>query len=283
MPYTLKNLKKIFTMLSIQGNYFPIFLIYLVHLDPSEELRMLEPVADLITILVCVRIGMRLDTAVSEVTWYTLSIIPLDSCIYVHDRTDYKSGWELEKEWEKEQAEKAKKYSVTTNGPIGGDEDSHESEEDDGLPKNCQVCENQFKAPVKTQCSHFFCEKCIFDHFKSNKKCPVCDRILNGNFNVAREIVEKLKLQESSNKKKDAKIVIGDAKASDKFKKRGEKGDIEGVEFADDDDEDAEETLEPPRPVKQKEVNLEKLAKEFKSSVAQQKEKNSKSEADWSY
>ncbi len=25
-----------------------------------------------------------------------------DSCLYIHDRGDYKSGWELEKEWEKE-------------------------------------------------------------------------------------------------------------------------------------------------------------------------------------
>jgi len=22
-----------------------------------------------------------------------------DSCLYIHDRGDYKSGWELEKEW----------------------------------------------------------------------------------------------------------------------------------------------------------------------------------------
>lgn len=25
-----------------------------------------------------------------------------DSCIYIHDRGDYKSGWEIEKEWEEE-------------------------------------------------------------------------------------------------------------------------------------------------------------------------------------
>jgi RING finger protein 113A len=25
-----------------------------------------------------------------------------DSCIYLHDRGDYKSGWEMEKDWERE-------------------------------------------------------------------------------------------------------------------------------------------------------------------------------------
>ena len=29
--------------------------------------------------------------------WLTF---PLDSCIYLHDRGDYKTGWQLEKEWE---------------------------------------------------------------------------------------------------------------------------------------------------------------------------------------
>ena len=28
-----------------------------------------------------------------------------DSCLYIHDRGDYKSGWELEKEWLEEQKE----------------------------------------------------------------------------------------------------------------------------------------------------------------------------------
>ena len=28
-----------------------------------------------------------------------------DSCIYIHDRGDYKAGWELEKDWEQERKE----------------------------------------------------------------------------------------------------------------------------------------------------------------------------------
>ena len=26
-----------------------------------------------------------------------------DNCVFLHDRTDYKSGWQMEKEWEEEQ------------------------------------------------------------------------------------------------------------------------------------------------------------------------------------
>lgn len=29
-----------------------------------------------------------------------------NSCIYIHDRGDYKTGWQLEEDWEKEQKEK---------------------------------------------------------------------------------------------------------------------------------------------------------------------------------
>jgi RING finger protein 113A len=35
-----------------------------------------------------------------------------DSCIYMHDRTNYKSGWQLEKEWDEKQKEKQKKQQA---------------------------------------------------------------------------------------------------------------------------------------------------------------------------
>lgn len=38
-----------------------------------------------------------------------LRIIVIDTCIFLHDRSDYKSGWQLEKEWEQKQKEKQAK------------------------------------------------------------------------------------------------------------------------------------------------------------------------------
>lgn len=35
-----------------------------------------------------------------------------DSCVFVHDRSDYKMGWEIEKEWEEEQNKKYKGISL---------------------------------------------------------------------------------------------------------------------------------------------------------------------------
>jgi RING finger protein 113A len=35
-----------------------------------------------------------------------------DSCKFLHDRGDYKTGWQLEKEWEEQQKQKKGTFSV---------------------------------------------------------------------------------------------------------------------------------------------------------------------------
>jgi len=202
----------------------------------------------------------------------------LDSCIYVHDRTDYKSGWELEKEWEREQAERAKRFSVTTTGNYQNEEEEEE-EEDDGLPKVCQLCEEEFKEPVKTSCQHFFCEKCIMEHYKSNKRCPVCSRALNGIFNTAMEIITKMKaMAKDSKKNKKERILIGEKRegAKGSEEEEGEPTGLEGVEFATNAKEDEYDEEREKR-------RMEKLARELKNTVSQQKEKFAASETDWQY
>ena len=114
-----------------------------------------------------------------------------DSCIFLHDRGDYKSGWEMEQEWEQEQKEKAKRYQVTTTGNAAGGEgrDDDEDDEDSRFPVLCSLCQEAFREPVQTNCKDYFCEKCITQHFKDRKTCPVCEKKLDGNFNIARELV----------------------------------------------------------------------------------------------
>lgn len=63
-----------------------------------------------------------------------------DSCKFMHDRGDYKSGWQLEKEWE--EVEKARKRGLAAGGGGGdGDADDHEGddEDDDTLPFACFI------------------------------------------------------------------------------------------------------------------------------------------------
>jgi RING finger protein 113A len=83
-----------------------------------------------------------------------------DSCKFMHDRGDYKSGWQMEKEWE--EAEKARKRNlalgvddVDDGGVDPGDED-----DDGSLPFACFICRQPFVDPVLTKCKHYFCEHC---------------------------------------------------------------------------------------------------------------------------
>lgn len=66
-----------------------------------------------------------------------------DSCKFLHDRSDYKLGWQLERE--------------TTSGEYNnsGDEDDKKYEIDSGednLPFKCFICRNSFTDPIVTKC-----------------------------------------------------------------------------------------------------------------------------------
>lgn len=86
-----------------------------------------------------------------------------DSCKFMHDRGDYKSGWQLEKEWD--EAEKARKRKLALGEGADGDDDADQSNEDDdddddSLPFACFICRQPFVDPVVTKCKHYFCEHC---------------------------------------------------------------------------------------------------------------------------
>ncbi|SAL97609.1 hypothetical protein [Absidia glauca] len=108
-----------------------------------------------------------------------------DSCIFLHDRGDYKSGWELDKEWE--QAQKNKNNTVKDQYAIS-DEDS-----DEEVPFACLICRNEFSNPVVTKCQHYFCEACAINNYKTSSKCFACGAATSGVFNTAKNILEKLR------------------------------------------------------------------------------------------
>merc|ERR1719231_959698 len=84
-----------------------------------------------------------------------------DSCKFMHDRSDYKQGFHLDKEWERKQKmlednkkkrwEKRllKKAKLEADGKNPGDEESSSEEEDedsdDELPKECPACESKWE------------------------------------------------------------------------------------------------------------------------------------------
>ncbi|KAK4787484.1 hypothetical protein SAY86_011317 [Trapa natans] len=112
-----------------------------------------------------------------------------DSCKFMHDRGDYKSGWQLEKDWE--EAEKARKRKIVM-GVDDGDENEEDDEDEEGLPFACFICRQRFVDPVMTKCNHYFCEHCALKHHAKNKKCFVCNTPTLGIFNAAHEIRKKL-------------------------------------------------------------------------------------------
>lgn len=120
-----------------------------------------------------------------------------DSCIYLHDRSDYKSGWQIEQEWKDKERKRAKELLGSAAGEIGGDDDPGGADGKDGggLPFACFICRGPFVRPVVTLCKHYFCEKCALQRFGKEKKhdCAVCGEPTKGNFSVAREIIKDQK------------------------------------------------------------------------------------------
>ena len=87
-----------------------------------------------------------------------------DSCKFMHDRGDYKSGWQMDREWDEN--EKLKKARLAA-GSAQDDENVKEEEEDDDddLPFACFICRKPFRDPVVTACKHYFCEHCALRVF----------------------------------------------------------------------------------------------------------------------
>merc|ERR1719411_471147 len=114
-----------------------------------------------------------------------------DSCKFMHDRSDYKLGWQLERE-ERE-------------GRKGGEESSDDEKyvihsDDDDLPVKCPLCRKVFSTPVVTRCKCYFCEKCALDHYRKSQRCFECGKQTSGMFNPAKELMEKMAKREAAGK-----------------------------------------------------------------------------------
>lgn len=110
-----------------------------------------------------------------------------DSCKFLHDRSDYKFGWQLEME------------SNQQGDSDDDDPSKYEIKEDDEdfLPFKCLICRGSYVNPVMTKCKHYFCEKCALAHYKKSTKCFVCEKQTGGFFDPATAIIERLKANDT--------------------------------------------------------------------------------------
>lgn len=129
-----------------------------------------------------------------------------DSCKFLHDRGDFKAGWQQEKEWDEQQAKKKKRLEEARAAITEDDlealdptaaSDVKKNVEDDiaegNLPFACLLCREAFKNPVITMCGHYFCAECILKANKTSTKCPAtaCGKQMFGVFNKANKIVKR--------------------------------------------------------------------------------------------
>jgi len=92
-----------------------------------------------------------------------------DTCIYLHDRGDTLSGWQLEQQWEAQQKAKKEQQEREIQGFVDGSNNKNANNSvndenvaallaaDDGLPFACFICRRFFTNPIVTSCSHYFC------------------------------------------------------------------------------------------------------------------------------
>lgn len=142
-----------------------------------------------------------------------------DNCKFLHDRGDYKSGWQMEREWDQQQREKKRKLLQLESSAVkkmnsgeaqdsvdAEDEDAeaealkaqmeesgnYEVEDENSLPFACHLCREPFTDPVVTLCKHYFCSECAVAHSKVSSRCAVCDKPTFGVFNKARLLMKQL-------------------------------------------------------------------------------------------
>ncbi|NXO97900.1 R113A protein, partial [Certhia brachydactyla] len=117
-----------------------------------------------------------------------------DSCKFLHDRSDYKHGWQVERELDKGS------YGVND------DQNYEVSSDEEDTPFKCFICRGSFKNPIVTKCRHYFCESCALQHYHKSQRCYICDKQTNGVFNPAKELrakLEKYKGEEEEEQQSD--------------------------------------------------------------------------------
>jgi RING finger protein 113A len=120
-----------------------------------------------------------------------------DTCIYLHDRGDTISGWQLEQQWEEQQKLKKEKqdremHDFASGKGTGSGIDGGTVLVDDGMPYACHICREPFKEPVVTNCLHYFCESCIMNHVRiSSEACPICGKDTGSVFNLPSKLISK--------------------------------------------------------------------------------------------
>ena len=119
-----------------------------------------------------------------------------DTCIFLHDRGDYKSGHQLDLEYE-EALKKKQRRLINKQAAEDSDESNYEiassGDEDGQNAVVCRICEAFFRDPVTVPCGHSFCEACALRNYAEDPNCFICGKDTTGIFNAAPEVEARVK------------------------------------------------------------------------------------------
>ncbi|PWY71714.1 hypothetical protein BO70DRAFT_431903 [Aspergillus heteromorphus CBS 117.55] len=136
-----------------------------------------------------------------------------DNCKFLHDRSDYKQGWELDKEWENVTKGKQLKGTVVASANRTKVEDKDDDEESmlEDIPFACFICKGPYKEPIVTKCGHYFCEQCALQRYKKDPSCAACGSGTNGLFSSAKRLKKLLeRKRELADKRRQEALEAGE-------------------------------------------------------------------------
>lgn len=107
-----------------------------------------------------------------------------DTCKFLHDRSDYLAGWQLDV--------LPNSSSRTRENILSDPEGSEGEKEEKEVPFACLICRQPFTDPIVTRCGHYFCSTCAIKRFAKNSKCFACGAQTGGLFNSATKVLDKL-------------------------------------------------------------------------------------------
>jgi RING finger protein 113A len=141
------------------------------------------------------------------------------NCKFVHDRSDYKQGWQLDREWEN--VAKGKKVGGTVVANINKSRVEEQEDEEDAMlediPFACIICKGPYMEPVVTRCGHYFCQTCALKRYRKDPSCAACGSGTNGVFNSAKKLEKLLdKKRERAAKRKQEAIKAGEEVSDEK-------------------------------------------------------------------
>ncbi|PWN38787.1 hypothetical protein IE81DRAFT_283013, partial [Ceraceosorus guamensis] len=99
-----------------------------------------------------------------------------DTCKFLHDRSDYLAGWQMDS------------LSNTAARQI----EAEESDEEEEIPFACLICRQPFTDPIVTRCGHYFCASCAIKRYAKTPKCFACGAQTQGIFNSATKILHRM-------------------------------------------------------------------------------------------